>query len=242
MKKVPVIELKNVKKNYKLGEVTLKVLKGVDLEIFDDEKVGIMGASGSGKSTLLNMIGVLDRPTSGHVFIDGKDIAGFDDNDLARLRGKKIGFVFQFFYLIPSITALENVILPMTFNGDKNEKRAKELLRMVGLGKRMHHTPGQLSGGERQRVAIARALANRPEILLADEPTGNLDSKSGKEIIKLLTDLNKKEGVTLVVITHDKRICDEMDRVVYIKDGEIIKDTKRKYKYANGFVKRRGKK
>ena len=241
MKNIPVIELKNVKKSYKLGEVTLNVLKGVDFKIFDDEKVGIMGASGSGKSTLLNMIGILDRPSSGTVLIDGKNTKDLSDNEIARLRGKKIGFVFQFFYLIPSITALENVILPMTFNGDKDEKRAKELLRLVGLGKRMHHTPGQLSGGERQRVAVARALANKPEVLLADEPTGNLDSKSGKEIIKLLLRLNKKEGVTLIVVTHDRRICDEMDRVVYIKDGEIIKDTKKRLEYADGFINRRGK-
>ena len=139
MKKVPVIDLRNVRKHYKLGEVTLKVLRAINLKIYDDETVGIMGASGSGKSTLLNMIGILDRPTHGRVLIDGKDIAHYDDNELARIRGKKIGFVFQFFYLIPSISALENVILPMTFNGKKDEKRAKELLKLVGLEKRMHH-------------------------------------------------------------------------------------------------------
>ena len=223
MTKTPVIELKGVKKYYQLGEYTLKVLKGVDMKVYKGEKLGIMGASGSGKSTLLNMIGALDRPTHGHVFIDGKNIADYDDNDLARVRGKKIGFVFQFFYLIPTISALENVLLPMTFNGKKDIKRAKRLLRLVGLGSRMEHKPGQLSGGERQRVAIARALANEPEVLLADEPTGNLDSKSGKEIMKLLLELNKKEKLTLIVVTHDETICSKMTRNIHIKDGEIIR-------------------
>jgi len=223
MKPVPVIELRGVKKQYKLGDYLLKVLKGVDMKVYAGEKLGIMGASGSGKSTLLNMVGVLDRPTYGHVLIDGKDIVHLDDNELARLRGKKIGFVFQFFYLIPSISALENVILPMTFTGKKDEKRAKELLKLVGLENRMHHTPSQLSGGERQRVAIARALANDPEVLLADEPTGNLDSKSGKEIIKLLLKLNKEKNLTLIIVTHDEGICSEMTRNIHIKDGEIIK-------------------
>lgn len=223
MKPVPVIELRGVKKHYKLGEVTLKVLKGIDIAIKKGERVGIMGPSGSGKSTLLNMVGALDRPTHGHVLVDGIDISTLNDNELARLRGKKIGFVFQFFYLIPSITALDNVILPMTFSGKKDERRARELLKLVGLEKRMHHKPSQLSGGERQRVAIARALANNPEVLLADEPTGNLDSKSGGEIIKLLFKLNKENDLTLIIVTHDEGICSKMERNIYIKDGEIIR-------------------
>lgn len=222
-----VIELRNVKKIYKMDHVNYEVLKGINLSIKTGESVAILGASGSGKTTLLNMIGVLDRPTHGKVLIDGKDISKLDDNELAILRGKKIGFVFQFFYLVPSLTCLKNVELPMTFRGKPDEKKAKSLLKLLGLGHRMDYYPGKLSGGERQRVAMARALINDPEVILADEPTGNLDSKTGKEIIDIFFDLNKKKKITLVIVTHDKSITSKANRIIYIKDGKIIKRGKR---------------
>jgi putative ABC transport system ATP-binding protein len=221
-----IIELKDVHKTYMLGEVPVHVLKGVTLAVKEGESLGVIGRSGSGKSTLLNIMGVLDRPTRGHVYVDDKDVSTLDDNSLAKIRGEKIGFVFQFFYLIPTLSALENIQLPMTFVNRVHKKRAVDLLKKVGLGKRMKFRPTQLSGGERQRAAIARALANDPEVILADEPTGNLDSKTGKEIIDLLIKLNKKEGKTIVVITHDKSLANQMDRVVHIEDGKII--TKRR--------------
>jgi len=183
----PVVELRNVDKHYQLGEVDLHVLKNINLKIQRGEFVSITGPSGSGKSTMLNMIGALDRPTKGKVLIDGKDVSKMDDNELAMVRGKKIGFVFQTFNLIPRFTAVENVMFPMWFAGkDNKEERAIELLKKVGLGHRLNNRPSQMSGGERQRVAIARALANNPELIVADEPTGNLDSKTGKEIINIL--------------------------------------------------------
>lgn len=219
----PIIELDQVNKTYKMGEVEVKALNNVDLKISKKDFVAIMGPSGSGKSTLLNMIGCLDRPSSGKVFLGGIDISKLNDSELARIRGKKIGFIFQFFNLYPSLTAQGNVELPMMIveeNKKTREKKALELLKSVGLDKRAGHLPSQLSGGERQRVAIARALANDPSLLLADEPTGNLDSKSGKEIMNSFTELNK-EGRTIVVVTHDQQIASHAKTIIKIKDGRI---------------------
>ncbi len=216
------IELKNVWKEYENGRV--KALQGVNLKIDKGERVAILGPSGSGKSTLMHVMGCLDKPSKGKVFLKGKDVSKFGSDELAKVRGKTIGFVFQFFYLVPSLTALENVMLPMIFIGKKDRKKAEELLKMFGLEKRLYHFPNQLSGGERQRVAIARALANDPEIILADEPTGNLDSKTGEEIIKILITLNKEYGKTLIVVTHDKSLAKKMERIIHIKDGKIIKE------------------
>ena len=221
-----IVRLENVWKVYEEGKVKTLALQGVSLKIKEKESVAIMGPSGSGKSTLLHLIGCLDKPTKGKIWIEGKEVSKLNENELAEIRRNKIGFVFQFFYLIPTLTALENVVLPMVFKGvkkEKREKRAKELLKLVGLEKRMHHKPSELSGGERQRVAIARALANEPKILLADEPTGNLDSKSGALVMKILKKLNKEKGVTLVIVTHDKKIASYADRIIYLKDGKIIK-------------------
>jgi putative ABC transport system ATP-binding protein len=219
------IELQNLEKEYDLGLVKLHVLRGINLKIKKSEIVAIMGPSGSGKSTMLHMLGCLDRPTKGKVIIDGVDVSKLNENELAKIRREKIGFIFQFFYLIPSLTALKNVELPMTFLGNikDKEKKAKELLKMVGLEERMYHRPNQISGGESQRVAIARALANDPQIILADEPTGNLDSKSGKEVMEILTKLNKERGVTLILVTHDPLIARHAERIINLKDGMIVK-------------------
>lgn len=220
----PIIELSNVSKIYRKGEVPVHALKNVTLKINKKDSIAIMGPSGSGKSTLLHIVGVLDRPTRGKVFIKGKDVSKINDNEIAKIRRETIGFVFQFFNLIPNFTALKNVELPMIFSNFPNrEKRAKELLRAVGLGKRINHYPSQLSGGETQRVSIARAMANKPDIILADEPTGNLDSKSGREVLQILKKLNKERHVTLVMITHDKDIASYAKNKIYLRDGEIIK-------------------
>ena len=217
-----IIELRDVCKDYGIGEAKIKAVCDVNLKIKKSESIAIMGPSGSGKSTMLHLIGCLDRPTRGKIFIDGVDVSNLGDNDLARLRREKIGFIFQFFNLIPSFTALENVELPMIFSKKPNrKKRAEELLKLVGLQNRMNHHPKELSGGETQRVSIARALANEPQIILADEPTGNLDSKSGKEIMEILKKLNKERGVTLLIITHDSSIAKHAERIVKIIDGKI---------------------
>ncbi len=224
------VELKDVKKIYSLDEVELPVLNGIDLKIKKGEFVSITGPSGSGKSTMLHLIGALDKPTKGHVIIDGTDISKMDDNKLANLRGRKIGFVFQSFNLVPRLNALENVMLPMWFagiDGDGRKRKAEELLTRTGLENRMKNMPSQLSGGERQRVAVARALANDPEIIVADEPTGNLDSKTGKEIIKMLRDLHK-EGATIILVTHDPQLAGEADRRVKMLDGMIVEDRTRR--------------
>ena len=221
-----IIELKNVWKIYQMGDVEVNALKGIDLRVKKEEFVAIMGPSGSGKSTLLQMIGVLDRPTSGKIYLDGTDISKLNDSKLARLRGKKIGFVFQFFNLYSTLTAQENIELPMMIlERDKNERKMKatKLLKTVDLENRANHLPSQLSGGERQRVAIARALANNPDIILADEPTGNLDSKSGSEIMEFLNKLQEDEKVTIVVVTHDLNVAKHAKRLIRLKDGEIIK-------------------
>ena len=224
-----VIKLKDVGKVYQMEEIEVKALDDVSLEINKNEFLAIMGPSGSGKSTLLHMIGCLDRPSSGKVFLNSVDISKLNDSQLARLRGKEIGFVFQVFNLYPTLTALENVELPMLIiEKDKKERRERaiELLKTVGLEERGDHLPSQLSGGEKQRVAIARALANNPNLILADEPTGNLDSKSGYEIMKIFTDLNEK-GKTIVVITHDQTIASHAKSIVKIKDGKILRSEKK---------------
>jgi len=224
----PVIELDEVNKTYKMDEVEVPVLNNVNIKIMKKDFVSIMGPSGSGKSTLLNMIGALDRPTSGRVFIDGTDLSKLSEIEIARTRGKKIGFVFQTFNLYPTLDALGNVELPMIImekGKSERKKKAMELLGLVGLKERAEHLPSQLSGGERQRVAIARALANDPAFILADEPTGNLDSKSGKEIMCIFEKLNE-EGRTVVVVTHDMNIASHSKHIIRIKDGKIIGDKK----------------
>jgi len=223
----PLIKLENVWKIYQLGKVELTVLKEINLEINRGSFVSIIGPSGSGKSTLLNIIGCLDIPTKGKIFLDGQDIQKLSEDELAKIRGKKIGFVFQQFNLLPNLTAIENVVLPMVFQKIPEEKRfgrAKKLLEMVGLGERIFHKPAELSGGEQQRVAIARALANNPEMLITDEPTGNLDSKSGEMIMEILKELYQKGERTIIVVTHDPQIASFSKEIVHIKDGQIVSD------------------
>jgi len=225
MKKTAIIELNNVKKHYYMGNNIVKALDGVNVKINKGDFVVVSGPSGSGKSTIMNMIGALDLATEGDIFLDGQNIEHFDESHLAQVRGKKIGFVFQTFNLIPTLTALENIALPMIFQGlEKHErlKRAEEILESVKLTHRKNHLPNELSGGERQRVAIGRALANNPEVILADEPTGNLDSKTGLEIIKILIDLNKK-GTTIILVTHDLNLIKYGNKILRIKDGKIVK-------------------
>ncbi|MEM5826073.1 MAG: ABC transporter ATP-binding protein [Candidatus Aenigmatarchaeota archaeon] len=222
-----IVELENVKKIYKLGDVDVYAIKGISLKIYDGEFLAIVGKSGSGKSTCLNLIGCLDKPTSGRIKILGKDISQFSENELAKIRGKTIGFVFQMFNLIPTLNTIENIMLPMIFQGVKKEermKKVKEIIKLVGLENRMFHKPNELSGGERQRVAIARALVNEPKIILADEPTGNLDSKSGKMIIDLLIKINKERGTTLVVVTHDIELASLAERIIKLEDGRIVEE------------------
>ncbi len=219
----PMVEVSNVRKSYLLGNMEVPVLSGINLKIEKGEFLAIMGPSGSGKSTLMNLIGCLDKPTEGQVIIRGKDLRRMSDEELARMRGLEIGFVFQTFNLVSRLTALENVLLPTFANsrpGIDPRKRAKELLEIMGLHNRMHHRPGELSGGQSQRVSIARALINDPAILLADEPTGNLDSKTGDEILRIFMGLNM-EGRTIVIVTHDSEIAKYADRVVLVKDGII---------------------
>jgi len=221
----PIIELRNAKKIYKMGQVEVRALDGVSLKIEKNEFISIIGPSGSGKSTLLDVMCCLSRPTEGKVFIDGKDTSKMNDDELAYIRGRKIGFVFQTFNLIQRLTALENVMLPMWFIGkpeNERKKRAKEVLKAVGLEKRIKHRPSEMSGGERQRVAIARALANNPSIIVGDEPTGNLDSKAGKEILNIFENLYK-EGRTVILVTHDLSIAKPTKKRIYIKDGKIEK-------------------
>jgi len=223
----PLIKLENVWKIYQLGKVELTVLKEMNLEINRGSFVSIIGPSGSGKSTLLNIIGCLDIPTKGKIFLDGQDIQKLSEDELAKIRGKKIGFIFQQFNLLPNLTAIENVVLPMVFQKIPEEKRfgrAKKLLEMVGLGERIFHKPAELSGGEQQRVAIARALANNPEMLITDEPTGNLDSKSGEMIMEILKELYQKGERTIIVVTHDLQIASFSKEIVHIKDGQIVSD------------------
>ncbi|MCK9292707.1 MAG: ABC transporter ATP-binding protein [archaeon] len=226
-----VVELKNVSKIYEMGEIKVKALDGVSLKIMEGELVSIMGPSGSGKSTMMHIIGALDLPTSGEIYIDNNKLSKLTEDQLAKIRGKTIGFVFQEFNLIPTLTAFENVKLPTLFQDErvtsKKEQYCKDLLTLVGLGDRMDHKPTELSGGQQQRVAIARSLANNPAMILADEPTGALDSKSSKEIMQLLKKLNK-EGKTVIIITHDDNVSDYTNRKISLKDGKIVEDKTKK--------------
>jgi putative ABC transport system ATP-binding protein len=217
------IRFENIVKAYPLGSKRqLVVLKGINLNIETGEMVAVMGPSGSGKSTLLNIIGCLDRPTSGSYLLDGREVSKLNSNELAKVRGQKIGFIFQSYNLLPRISAVANVQLGLTYAGVSDGHLAKEALALVGLGERANHKPTELSGGEQQRVAIARALAKTPSIVLADEPTGNLDSKSGGEILSILTDMHKQQNVTMVIITHDINVASKCQRIIHIRDGELV--------------------
>ena len=230
MEKQNIIELKNAAKYYTMGENIVKALDGVDIKIEEGDFVAIMGPSGSGKSTGMNLAGSLDLPTKGEIYLDGENIALLDESELAQIRGKKIGFIFQQFNLIPNLTAKENVMLPMLFQNtleEEREEKAEELLEHLGLKDRKNHYPNELSGGQQQRVAIARSLANDPEVILADEPTGNLDSKTEIKIMEFLTKLNK-EGKTIIIVTHAPEIAEKYAKTIYwIKDGKVEKLTKR---------------
>jgi putative ABC transport system ATP-binding protein len=221
------VKVVEVEKTYKLGENKVHALKGINMELKKGEFVAFMGPSGSGKTTLLNLIGVLDKPTKGKIYVDDIDLTKLKEKELTKLRRGTIGFIFQFYNLIPVLSAFENVELPMLIAGvpaKEREVRAQELLKMVGLGDRSDHRPDELSGGEQQRVAIVRALANRPHIVLADEPTGDLDSKTGKDVIKALRDLSNREGATVIVVTHDPTVASLADRVFEMRDGCITSE------------------
>lgn len=222
-----VVKTVDLEKEYRLGEVVVHALRGVSIELKKGEFVVVVGPSGSGKTTLLNLIGALDKPTRGKVYIDGKDLAAMNERELTRLRRNEIGFVFQFYNLIPVLTAFENIELPMIVAGvpkKKMQERTQELLEMIGLIDRANHRPDELSGGEQQRVAIARALANQPSVVLADEPTGDLDTATGSEVMEALREVSKREKVTAIVVTHDPVIAEMADRILEMRDGEILSE------------------
>jgi putative ABC transport system ATP-binding protein len=219
-----IIQVQDITKVYRMGQVQVHALRGVSLDVKPGEMISIMGASGSGKSTLMNIIGCLDKPTSGTYLLEGQDVGHLNDNQLADIRNRKIGFVFQTFNLLPRVSALQNALLPMIYSGTgpkQRRQRARSALEMVGLGDRLSHAPNELSGGQQQRVAIARALVSAPSIILADEPTGNLDSVSGNEIIAILRTLNREQGMTIVLVTHDPDIAQHTSRIVHLHDGSI---------------------
>jgi putative ABC transport system ATP-binding protein len=220
-----VIDIRDITKTYKMGDIEVNALRGVSLQIFEGEIISIMGPSGSGKSTLMNILGCLDQPTSGQYLLDAVDVSKLDEQSLARIRNKKIGFVFQSFNLLKRTTALRQVELPLIYGGaSARTKRAKAALESVGLGQRLHHLPSELSGGQQQRVAIARALVNEPAMILADEPTGNLDSRSGTEVMQIFQSLNREKHITTIFVTHDPWIARHTQRVIMLRDGVIIAD------------------
>lgn len=222
----PVIEIQDVTKTYRMGEILVHALQGVALQVFPGELMSIMGPSGSGKSTLMNILGALDVPTSGLYKLDGEDVGKMSDDQLAEIRNRKIGFVFQSFNLLARTSALANVELPLVYAGASNgRQRCIAALEMVGLGDRLHHNPNELSGGQQQRVAIARALVNEPSIILADEPTGNLDSKSGAEVMRIFQELNEDRGITIIFVTHEPEIAEHTQRIVRLQDGLIVSDS-----------------
>ncbi len=220
------IELKGVVKSYQMGETTTTVLHGIDMQIQSGDMVAIMGASGSGKSTIMNIVGLLDRPTEGRYFLNGDDVSDIDDNKRATVRNQTIGFIFQQFYLLSKLSATNNVALPLMYRGGMSKRQigeqVQQILDKVGMADRTHHRPNELSGGQQQRVAIARALVGEPDLLLADEPTGALDSKTGKEVMELFIKLNQEERKTVVIVTHDPNIGAQCNRIIHIKDGEIV--------------------
>jgi putative ABC transport system ATP-binding protein len=225
-----VVDARDLTKIYVMGEIEVHALRGLSIKITPGEVISIMGPSGSGKSTLMNMLGCLDRPSSGEYYLDGEIVADLTDDQLAGIRNRKVGFVFQTFNLLPRATALTNVELPLRYaNGisaKERRQRATKALESVGLGDRIHHRPNELSGGQQQRVAIARALINNPAIIMADEPTGNLDTTSGDELMKLLLELNKERGTTIIVVTHDPEVAAHTRRIVQIRDGVVVGDSK----------------
>lgn len=227
------LKLENIRKTYSRGKVSVPVLKGLSLTIERGDMVALMGSSGSGKTTLVNLLGSLDQPTSGRYWLDGIEVSSLSEKERAQLRNEKIGFVFQNFNLLPRLTALENVMMPLAYSASglsdrECRERATALLERVGLGSRLDHEPAQLSGGEQQRVAIARSLVNRCTILIADEPTGNLDSKTGQEILDIFRELNEEDGLTIVLVTHDPGVAEHADRIIHMRDGNIVDDPGRR--------------
>ncbi|MEW6500100.1 MAG: ABC transporter ATP-binding protein [Thermodesulfobacteriota bacterium] len=224
---MPLIELRDICKSYQLGDLAVPVLRGVSLTVERGESVSLMGSSGSGKSTLMNILGCLDRPTSGEYWFEGQEVSLLSADERARLRNQRFGFVFQSFNLLPRTSALENVAMPLAYGADhpgehEARKRAAEMLRRFGLGDRLDHEPSQLSGGQQQRVAIARALINRPPLLFADEPTGNLDSRTSEEVLRMFEQLHREEGITIIMVTHDAKVARHTQRVIHIEDGQIM--------------------
>ena len=218
-----VVDAREITKVYTMGEVKVHALRGLSVNINRGEVVGIMGPSGSGKSTLMNIMGCLDRPTAGEYLLDGESVAELDDDQLADIRNRKVGFIFQTFNLLPRATALSNVMLPIRYSDqqENQRERARAALKSVGLGDRVHHRPNELSGGQQQRVAVARALVNNPAIIMADEPTGNLDTQTGEEVMELLLDLNRRTNTTLIIVSHDPEIAHHAERIIYIRDGRV---------------------